>query len=317
MAPIKKSTSQKRSRVGRRHSMIAALLASNNKKLCKRLDKIIQLLEVTVSAAVPKKEGENITITTVPTTSHTTTVDWDMIRAITTSILPRSKTATPEADSQPQSRFMCLPQELRNQIYELVLVSSGPIVEPHKQMSKNRDDATTRIGDINSSLLVTCRRVYVEAEPVLYGTLNTFQFGYPRHIRLFTAGGYHHPADSIRHASLVFPKPYPRDFKGRAAEAKAWVNCLFPMFDKKDVLLPRLEELELDLTSWEMRTADVFPPSLVKGLQKRGWKVQKLVLRGLEEQPVLTELLEQTLLQSPPARVLTNEDDQVLEAAES
>ncbi|MCJ1415716.1 hypothetical protein MMC32_002048 [Xylographa parallela] len=317
MAPIKKPTPQKRFRVGRRHSLVATLLAINYKKLNKRLDKIIQLLEVRVSATARKNEGENVTKATVPTTSPTFTIDWDVIKAIKTSILPSSQTATPEANAQPQSRLMLLPRELRNQIYELVLVSSGPIIEPHRQMSQNRDDATTCIEDINSSLLMTCRRVYAEAEPLLYGTLNTFQFGSPRHVRLFTTGARCRPADSIRHVSFVFPKPYPQDFKGRAVEAKVWVTSLFPMFEMKDVLLPGLEVLELDLTSWEMRAADEFPPSLVTGLQERGWKVQKLVLRGLEEQPVLEEFLEQTLLQFPPARVLTNADGQVLEVAGS
>ncbi|MCJ1384155.1 hypothetical protein MMC17_007271 [Xylographa soralifera] len=315
MAPMKKSTSQKRSRAGRRHSLVATLLASNNKKLYKRLDKIIHLLEVTVSAAAPKNERGNVTKAAVLTTSQTATIDWDKIKATTTPKLLPSEIASSEACSQPQSRFMWLPRELRNQIYELVLVSSRPIIEPHEQMSENRNDATARLGDINSSLLMTCQLIYAEAMPVLYGTLNTFQFGDPRLIRLFAVSGCRRPADSMRHVRLVFSRPYPRDFKGRAAAAKSWVDSHFPMFDTTRMLLPGLTDLELDLTAWGMQSADVFPPSLVKGLKRRGWKVQTLVLRGLENQPVLKELLEQILLKTPPARLLTSEDDQVLEAS--
>ncbi|MCJ1281396.1 hypothetical protein MMC26_000715 [Xylographa opegraphella] len=317
MTPIKKLTSRKRSGAGCQHSFIATILASNNKKLCGRLDEIIELLEVTASAVASKKEGSNVTQAAVSTTPQTATVDWDKVKGLTTSCSLQSEIAPPEANSQPQSRFMWLSQELRNQVYELVLVSSGPIIEPHRQMSEKRDDATTRIGDINSSLVMTCRLIYAEAMPVLYGTLNTFQFTHPTNIRLFSTAEGRRPADYIQRVALVLSKPYLQGFKGRAAEAKDWVDSLFSMFNTERMLLPRLEELELDLTSWKMQLGDAFPPSLVKGLKKRGWKVRKLVLRGLEDQPVFKELLEQTLLRTPRARLLTDENDQVLEVVNS
>ncbi|MCJ1289525.1 hypothetical protein MMC34_001058 [Xylographa carneopallida] len=189
----------------------------------------------------------------------------------------------------------------------------APSSEPHEQKSENRDDATTRIGDINSSLLMTCRRIYAEAVPVLYGPLNTFQFRNPRSIRSFTTTERRRPTDSIQRARLVLSRPYPRGFKGQAAAAKDWVDSLFPMFMTEHTLLPALEELELDLTAWRMQGTDAFPPSFVKRLKKREWKVRTRVLRGLDHQPVLRELLEQTLLRNPPARVLTEEDGKVPE----
>ncbi|MCJ1389900.1 hypothetical protein MMC18_002757 [Xylographa bjoerkii] len=309
MAPIKKSKSRKRYRTGRQHSWIAALITSNIKNVNKRLDKIIELLEVTVSVAAPK----NVITAATPLTSRIAKVDWDKIKAKTTPSLPPSEVAFPEAHSQHQSCFMRLPQEIRSQIYELVLVSARPITEPHNLMSENRDDATPRIEDINSSLVMTCRRVCAEAVPVLYGTLNTFQFSNPLYIKFFNFEGRHH-ANFIRRIRFAFDRPLSKDFKGRAAAAKRWVDQLFPVCIDSTMSLPGLRELELDLTSWGMRTADTCPPSLIKGLKNRGWKVQKLELRGLENQPVLRELLEQTLLETPPARVLTNEDGQVLEA---
>ncbi|MCJ1401091.1 hypothetical protein MMC11_004303 [Xylographa trunciseda] len=316
MASTKKSQLQKRCRAGRRHSLIATLIASSNKRLYRKLDKIVQLLEINVSAAALKKDDKKASKAAGLTTSRTSTIDWNQISALTTpSLLPIETTST-EGYSQSQSLLMRLPQEMRNKIYEFVLVSSSPIIEPRDQLSEHRDDATSRIGDINSSLLMSCRRICREAMPILYGTLNTFQFGSPNLIGDFNSRGRRH-ADFIGRIRLVFDRPYPRNFKGRAAAAKSWVNELFSIFNDSTMALPGLRELELDFASWGMQTGDAFPLSLIKGLKKRGWKVKKLVLRGLEHQPVPRELLEQTLLETPPSRLLTNEDDQVLETAGS
>ncbi|KAF7193612.1 hypothetical protein HII31_05076, partial [Pseudocercospora fuligena] len=68
--------------------------------------------------------------------------------------------------NQECSLLLCLPSELRNQIYEELLVQKGRVWSGQlaSENKKNR---------VCANILPTCKRIHTEATPVLYG-LNTF-----------------------------------------------------------------------------------------------------------------------------------------------
>ncbi|KAE9972860.1 hypothetical protein BLS_008329 [Venturia inaequalis] len=98
------------------------------------------------------------------------------------SVVPssrRRKRSKPSSDlhlvTAPQSfPFLKLPAELRNRIYSLALVPDDPI-QLTKTIQKNRRHVATRTKRstlqqrISHNILRTCKQVYYEAAPVLYG----------------------------------------------------------------------------------------------------------------------------------------------------
>ncbi|TKA75986.1 hypothetical protein B0A55_03254 [Friedmanniomyces simplex] len=72
------------------------------------------------------------------------------------------------ADSaQEKCRFLTLPPELRNHIYELALVDTNPISIPWMYMLRSKEPS-------EPSLLRTCHRIRDEALPIFYSS-NTFE----------------------------------------------------------------------------------------------------------------------------------------------
>ncbi|KAI4957949.1 hypothetical protein J4E86_005089 [Alternaria arbusti] len=80
-----------------------------------------------------------------------------------------SQTSNPAATS-----LLTIPAEIRNQIYEYVLVDDRPIV-----IVDNADDSVIKTSSFSGSpaIIQTCRQIYHEAIGVLYGQ-NVFRFDY-------------------------------------------------------------------------------------------------------------------------------------------
>ncbi|MCJ1350858.1 MAG: hypothetical protein MMC33_000839 [Icmadophila ericetorum] len=207
-------------------------------------------------------------------------------------------TPRPEHD-QSQSRLLQLPSEIRNVIYEHVLVSTKPIENPASQREKNRNDNTKRIGDINSSLLMTCHMVLGEAKPILYGG-NLFVFGvwksafWKEELRLAT-----------RVRLTIGTEVYSDRNEDITRQAKAWTDCLFTERGTQmpHELMPLLKELILDFTGWLLRKTDRFPPTLLKRIKGTPWKLTKLILLGLENHGGIRKDLEEALLEKPEPKL--------------
>ena len=212
--------------------------------------------------------------------------------------------------NQSQSRLLQLPSELRNSIYELVLISANPIEDPSSQSAEKRNDNTKRIGDINSSLLMTCRMVLDEAKPILYG----------RNIFVFDAWGFaawrDHTSLVTRAKFVIGRTTYGDRSEAIAVRAKGFTDCVFVEQDSTyplpfHTLVPLLKELVLDFSAWELRKNERFPPTLLKRMKETPLKLAKLTLLGLRNHGHVRKELEEALVEkSTPQMALTEFEDQ-------
>lgn len=72
-------------------------------------------------------------------------------------------------------------------IFHHLLTTSEPIEKPHKHLGSKETallDSYKAIPEIDSAILRTCRLIYSEALPILYGQ-NTFEFSSANAIRSF------------------------------------------------------------------------------------------------------------------------------------
>lgn len=80
-----------------------------------------------------------------------------------------------------------VPFEIRHMIFHHLLTTAEPIDKPHKHLGIKETallDNYKPIPHIDSAILRTCRMVYSEALPILYGQ-NTFEFSSADAIRFF------------------------------------------------------------------------------------------------------------------------------------
>lgn len=86
--------------------------------------------------------------------------------------------------------FSKIPIEVRDIIYRHVLVSSEPISRAHELIGYKTLVANNYhpIPDIDARILQTCRLIYEETLPILYGK-NTFRFDNPNSMSLFSNEG--------------------------------------------------------------------------------------------------------------------------------
>lgn len=87
--------------------------------------------------------------------------------------------------------FTKLPAEVRDMIYHHVLVSSEYITDAHDLLGYKTIVASNHhpILDIDSCLMRTCRLIYKETSPVLYGN-NTFEFNSSHSMKIFAHGAH-------------------------------------------------------------------------------------------------------------------------------
>ena len=104
---------------------------------------------------------------------------------------PLSKKGPPSEVAVTRSPlFTKLPVEVRVMIYRRLLVSSEPILKAHELIGYKTIVAGNHhpISDLDSRLMRTCRAVYEETLPILYGN-NIFEFHSPTAISLFADAG--------------------------------------------------------------------------------------------------------------------------------
>ena len=231
--------------------------------------------------------------------------------------------------------FLRIPLEIRLKIYGEVLLSAHTIKNPSRQLIEYRTDDVERIPDIDSSILLTSRQIYREASPILYQ--NTFSFTKAREISAFRSlrsnrGLGWKRTQRMTNVRLVIGnriEPYKTRKQGLVEQASDWAIGYDAVFKERDSYsymgdpdskvkstaanhLPNLKKLELDFSNWELSRTERFSPSILIGLRETGWKLDKLVLRGLDNHEVVKEILEQSLLKDPPPRVLTGPNNKPL-----
>ena len=72
-------------------------------------------------------------------------------------------------------------------VYKFLLTTPEPILKVHTHLGSKETamlDQYTPIPDIDAAILRTCRLIYTEALPILYGS-NVFQFDCATNIRSF------------------------------------------------------------------------------------------------------------------------------------
>ena len=75
----------------------------------------------------------------------------------------------PQRPTNPQLQcplFICIPPEIRNYIFELVLTSYDDKTRPYKKTAYYYRPSHRYARKIDTALLLTCRRVYAETEAV-------------------------------------------------------------------------------------------------------------------------------------------------------
>ena len=100
-------------------------------------------------------------------------------------------TTTKPKSQQNCPLFTVLPVEIRHMIYRCLLISPGVIDQAHKQLGHKETamlDNYKPIPNIDAAALRTCRLIYAEALPMLYG-LNVFQFSSGSSLRHFQNQG--------------------------------------------------------------------------------------------------------------------------------
>lgn len=86
--------------------------------------------------------------------------------------------------------FTSIPVEIRHMIYSYLLTTPEPIEKPQKHLGPKETallDNYSPIPNIDAAILRTCRLIYNEGLPMLYG--NTFQFSSAHSIRSFASKG--------------------------------------------------------------------------------------------------------------------------------
>ncbi|MCJ1386887.1 hypothetical protein MMC17_010015 [Xylographa soralifera] len=168
--------------------------------------------------------------------------------------------------------------------------------------------------DINSSFIRTCRLVYKEASPILYQ--NQFTFDDSLCVWWFNK----ERIKQISDLRLVIGKEAPSydRLPSLARQAKHWCENRAGIFQTKDKLdgwqtkttaswFENLKVLELGFSQWKLKKGEPFSPLLLRGIREAGWKLHKVRIIGLEENPAIEKILLGTLLRSPPRMVTTGE----------
>ncbi|MDI1486492.1 MAG: hypothetical protein OHK93_005722 [Ramalina farinacea] len=234
----------------------------------------------------------------------------------------------PAPKPKPQSGcplFTAIPVEIRHLIYRELLTTPEVIDQAHKQLG-NKESAMLEhykpIPGIDSPILRTCRLIYIEALPILYG-LNTFHFSSAQCIRHFQNHGLStFPLDlkvdnvlafNFKSAttgrlqmirSLVLElksdyRVYTRNTNVSYTRDNIWRDWSISLFnDDRDSIygwgsnnlsFPQLEKLTLDFTEWQLTENDgVLVKPFIKKLRPSDG-LHELVLKGYKHQPTIEQ----------------------------
>ncbi|KAI9776626.1 MAG: hypothetical protein M1835_005457 [Candelina submexicana] len=204
-----------------------------------------------------------------------------------------STTTSSEASFASSSPFLRLPTELRLNIYKHLLVTSAVINNPLDSLkqSQNRRKAPVTIPGLDAVILQTCRSIYQEAVPILYGD-NRFRFMSGISTEMFATSGmsvspWHETGPSrlkgIRSMDLIFCALWqcgqPNRIAGLQKDSDTWIR------QGRALSFPSLRDLALDFTEWELTSRDYFPEEMTDWLKALLTGVEVLTLKGLQYQP--------------------------------
>ncbi|KAH0360154.1 hypothetical protein KCU65_g9545, partial [Aureobasidium melanogenum] len=200
-----------------------------------------------------------------------------------------------EAAVLPQTRspLFRLPGELRNEIFDLALTPTTPIVDPRWDTNiKSEHHQTSRTG---VALLRTCRAIYLEANDSVPLKRGDFVFTRVAHIQAFFSRLSLAQASHIRHITIDLKEAASGDralqSEQSAAIANEWVHyfcctrgahmlgawCADLSTLKSDV--PYLRSLCFNLTNWQPNHA---------GLRIGGWRYLQTLLRRTRDLDSIT-----------------------------
>ena len=183
---------------------------------------------------------------------------------------------TGETDFLPCGTVSKVPREVRNMIYNNVLIyHHGSILRPHRFLGRHLPIAaeeSKHIEAIDAALLRTCKAIYHEAIHILYGK-NLFYFLKPgdiedfAHLRLGNMSFGYYGAIS-KSASMVNNAPYGRLTMIRQLSLRVssgdneddfrniwsfWSDFFYPPAQQDQLVgFPALERLILDLSEWKL-----------------------------------------------------------------
>ncbi|KAI9700732.1 MAG: hypothetical protein M1836_002101 [Candelina mexicana] len=204
-----------------------------------------------------------------------------------------STTTSSAASFASSSPFLRLPTELRLNIYKHLLVTSAVINNPLDSLkqSQNRKKAPVTIPGLDAVILQTCRSIYQEAVPILYGD-NRFRFMDGTFTEMFATNGMGLPSwyktvpsrlERIRSMDLIFRAFWqrwePNRIAGLQEDSDNWTR------NGRALTFPSLRDLALDFTQWNLTGRDYFPEEMTDWLKALLTGVEVLTLKGLQYQP--------------------------------
>ncbi|KAG7005195.1 hypothetical protein G7Y79_00021g050620 [Physcia stellaris] len=223
-------------------------------------------------------------------------------------------------DEQPESPFFNkLPAEIRSSVYQYLLRSNRDriLIRTTRLMSpavielvrkKVYSDDSESLDFMDATILRTCRRIYQEALPMLYGD-NLFQFYTPAELNLFKTHSIMkndaakkkgsnmpifnlHPSPQgrlswIRRLALRFSDDIFHQQEQYHSYMGDWRDCLYEAFDANGLeylCFPSLEQLMLNFRYWRLEKDDWVPvkPFALKFRGKFGLKL--LMIVGMENE---------------------------------
>ncbi|KAH8812888.1 hypothetical protein F5884DRAFT_856179 [Xylogone sp. PMI_703] len=142
-------------------------------------------------------------------------------------------------DEQHQCKLFSLPAELRLRIYKQVLSIESPSVQLKWCPAKHRNSLRPSV----LSILETCRRIYIEAEPIFY-SVNHFQYPVetPRFATGFCKAINPNRRDAIRSLTIVVSS---------GSQALRIIEELIPLSKLQKLRIERRQSIRyLEIESW-------------------------------------------------------------------
>ena len=193
------------------------------------------------------------------------------------------------AASQSRSSLVSLPGELRNQIFELALLSDNSIVNPYFEPSAR--PRHHHVPDFGVAIARTCQAMYNDFDQTPLLKHNTFVFTRVTHVHAFYAHLTRAQMRMIRSITIDLREAasgYANDGGVENADiiSNEWMHYLTcdhlahpsgVWCSKLSTVgsdIPDLRELVLDLTGWQSPFA---------GARRSGWKYLQRLLGGLKD----------------------------------
>ena len=213
--------------------------------------------------------------------------------------------------------FFRIPLELRIQIYSYLLISPKTICDAHTLVEARREARgffavfqwpVTQDG-LHASVLYTCRAIYLEALPIHY-KCNTFHFRDKHSIwkfeklrrskhsitKIFEPAGRLSLIENLEIEVGADGWVWGSRTKQRQLIDDEWKA--FNSGDSAPTVFPNLRVLTLDFSSWRFFSADgsaEIAPSIRRYQQFRKGGVEKLIIRGIQNEITLDKLRKELL----------------------